>query len=106
VPSLRLHFMLCSHQCVVCDLYCLYTVVQAAALVEAQLAEHMAAHRAADVRTFHTWLTVRTPESNQDPTSILNRRVSNHAAGFQAVVGRCSVPPAWLHLVLLRPCKC
>ena len=43
----------------------LRALLQAAALVEAQLAEHMAAHRAADVRTFHTWLTVRTPESSQ-----------------------------------------
>ncbi len=32
---------------------------QAAALVEGKLTEHMAADRAADVKTFHVWLTVR-----------------------------------------------
>lgn len=35
---------------------------QAATFVEAQLAQHVAADRAADVKTFHTWLTVRWSE--------------------------------------------
>lgn len=37
--------------------------LQAATFVEAQLAQHMAADRAADVKTFHTWLTVRLSSS-------------------------------------------